>query len=430
MLVVKRMTEEIDTHGTYVVLKPPQQVNIDHDLDFMNTFGQYRLTRIREYFGLHPVSSDLEDITRLYVNWRDQPEYIPMRFVYRDKEIIDPADFGSNVEKYRNWLFEHTGSEPYTYKDLIVFNSERSEWNFIKSCKRGNDVYIREIQSRFENAFLGKPILTFFEPDWAIKKTNLLYITGNTDPSKVDHDHGCAWLNFGKQWNNYITQIRNYFRKKKPNCRVYALRTWQSHKNGFPHFHALLYFENYEFSVVTWKHPDGSVSYRLPSRSKDRAKLKGSWGWGNADVICVGNSHDAFTDLLKYITRDLEGGESDLTNSLVWYFRRQSFGISKGFTEAIWGKTESIELAEPTDADLIDRVWGNSNEDLLRIEVLPILPASFLKISGHSHYFIGKPPPTCPDLIWFLSINGYSLSDSPTSYTDDNIPIYVWTKKD
>jgi len=404
-----------------------EQLALDHDLLFMNDYKQFRLCKIRNYFGLNLNLKSISELQRLYISWRDQPEYLPLRYVYRSQRIFDPTEFGSSVEKYKTFVFEHFNVDLASHKNLIFQDAEQYEFGFLKSCKRGNDVYVENIKHKFNDAFLGKPVITFFEPEWAMKRTPMLYISASVDPAQVNHDRSHAWLNIGNEFNNWITQVRNYFEKKNPGCKIAYIRAWQSHKNGYPHFHILIYFKNYDFSVVTWRHPDGKISYRLPSRSKDKAKLKESWNWGFLDVVCVGNTHEAFTDLLKYVTRDLEGGESDLTNAMVWYFGKQSFGISKDLTELVWGVRENIDLASPSDADLIQTVCSNSNEDLIRIEVFPVLPASLLKINSNLHVFKGKPPPGCIDLLSFFTERGYVLSDEPTSYTKNgNIPVYAY----
>ncbi|GAI05236.1 unnamed protein product, partial [marine sediment metagenome] len=177
---------------------------------------------------------------------------------------------------------------------------------------------------------------------------------------------------------------------------IVYIRTWQSQKNGYPHFHALLYFSDYEFTVVPWVHDNGKISYRLPSRLKCRSAIKKAWNWGHIDILCVGDTQDAFTDLLKYVTRDLEGGECDLTNCMIWYFERQSFGISKNFAKVVWGTNVGIGLAEPNDADLISDSMYNSNLELIRIEIYPTIRADLVYSDPPKTYQIdifGKDPP-------------------------------------
>lgn len=126
----------------------------------------------------------------------------------------------------------------------------------------------------------------------------MLYITGASNPSLSSIGQG--WLSFGERWNSLITNIRRYFKHHK----IYYIRTWQSQENGYPHFHALVYFEGKSFTVVKWKHPNRKISYRLPSRIKNRTAIKKAWKFGNIDIVAVDDTQDALKDLLKYITRD------------------------------------------------------------------------------------------------------------------------------
>jgi hypothetical protein len=239
------------------------------------------------------------------------------------------------------------------------------------------------IQERLKPFLNNKPII-FFEDDWGEKKTNALYLTGTVDPAICGDDRG--YLEFGSWWNSFVTNIRAQIGD------LVFIRSWQSQKNGYPHFHAILYFKEKEFNAVRWIDQDGGISYRLPSRSGDREILKRAWKWGNLDVQCIQDMNESFKDLLKYVTRCLEGGESDLTNALLWYFQRQAFGISDDFVKVVWG-TENVALVEPTNADLINRYKSNSNSDLIRIEIYPTIRRDLFSKTIQTTFETWKDPP-------------------------------------
>jgi len=403
---------------------------VDDDL-FCNRYGSIRLSLVCGHFGykkdlvgsfvgsdgmLQHVNAysqikklsdqDLSDITELYTSWRDTDEVVPIKYVYKDYSIINKNDVSTN---YASFMMDQFNVRCIDYKSVLFVPKEVNDWRFPKACKRGNPVYITLVKQRFAPLLSQSPI-TYFDPAYLgvrkrKSKTSMLYITGTVDHEHCGNDRG--WLSFGSWWNSFITNLRKQFseyeiitlkngrkkRKLKKREKIVYVRAWQSQENGFPHFHALLHFRDREFTVVPWVHPNGKISYRLPSMSSHRSAIKKAWKWGHLDIICVDNTQDAFKDLLKYVTRDLEGGESDLTNAMVWYFRRQSFAISRDFVKQVWGVDESIELAEPTDADLIDANMCNSNLELIRIEIYPTIKADFFKKSHQMTIETWEDPP-------------------------------------
>ena len=342
------------------------------DPDLVNEWGSLRLCKVQSKFGYdrikhqqsEPVDTDF--LTEIYTSWRDLKEVVPIKYVYQDHEI---RDYGSDAKQYVKGIYEITGKLYHEYKGFVTIPTEVNEWRFPIAVKRGNDQYIRIIKERLKPLLSQEPII-FFDRSWGVKKTNMLYITLTVDPNKCGYDMG--YLDFGKWFNSFITNLRNQFGD------LVYIRAWQSQESGFCHAHVNIYFKNTEFTAVRWVNSKGVESFRLPSRSKVRSAIKKAWSWGNCDIVCVDNTQEAFKDPLKYITRDLVGGESDLTNALLWYFQRQAFAISRKFIEDVWGKTDSIDLAEPGDADLINPNMYNSNLPLIRIEIFPMIRVDFL----------------------------------------------------
>ena len=396
MVFNQELPERVET-----ILSPEIPLIISENQDvFCNSRGSLRLTLVRKYFGLETrdvgsrlspdgmltalrekmmvqelTDQDLIDITELYVGWRDTREVMPMKLTYLDQEIIDCSELPVDPQK----LAEISNGS--FYNNTVFRDVERYEWVFRETVKRGNGPYIRLVSEKFKD-FTGQEPLNFFDETWGEKRTPMVYTTGTIEQSKMSRC--CAWLHFGELWNSFITNIRNQYGK------VVFFRAWQSQKNGYPHFHALFYFKDHDFTVVPWVHPNGKTSWRLPSRSSDRQKIKSAWKWGNLDILCVQNTHEAFEDMLKYITRDLEGGESDLTNAMVWFFGKQSFSFSDDFIETVWGKGKTPASLEPSDADLISAVSSYSNSELVQIEVFPIIRADSLDFDWENG---ADPPP-------------------------------------
>jgi hypothetical protein len=356
---------------------------------FCNEWGSLRLRKVQYFYGYdrkeklqsRPLTDvDLNEITDLYVRWRDTDEVVPIKYVYEDSTI---EDWGDKADSYVSFVYKQTGKLLYNYKGYVTVPRERYEWRFPTAIKRGNDEYIRLIEERLK-PFLNNEPIKFFEDDWGLKKTNALYLTGTVEHSLCGNDRG--YLEFGSWWNSFITNIRLQMGD------LVFIRTWQSQKNGYPHFHAILYFKDREFTAVKWRDEDGGISYRLWSRSEDRKILKNAWKWGHLDIQCVQDMTESFKDLLKYVTRCLEGGESDLTNALLWYFQRQAFGISDDFVNVVWGK-ENVTLSEPDSVDLIDRNMSNSKSGLIRIEIYPTVRRDLFSFSSQNRIDTNEDPP-------------------------------------
>ena len=391
---------------------------------FCNEWGSLRLRKVQFSFGYDRkrgiqdrelTNGDLREITDLYTRWRDTAEIVPIRYVYQENTI---EDWGDKSKLYTDFVYNNTGKLLHDYKGYVTVPRERSEWRFPVAVKRGNDEYIRLIQERLKPFLNNEPII-FFEDDWGEKTTNALYLTGTVDPAICGNDRG--YLEFGSWWNSFITNIRSQIGD------LVFIRSWQSQKNGYPHFHAILYFKDKEFTAVRWIGEDGRISYRLPSRSGDREILKRAWKWGNLDIQCIQNMSESFTDLLKYVTRCLEGGESDLTNALLWYFQRQAFGISDNFVKDVWG-LENVALVEPTNADLIDRHKSNSKSDLIRIEIYPTIRRDLFSKTVQTSFETWEDPPPFNEsdfkILNYL-IRDCDLVECKRSEKFD-VPVFMW----
>jgi len=350
--------------------------------------------------------NDLSEITQLYVKWRDTLEYLPLRFTYKENKIVSFDGLPISPEKWCAKYRERTGKTPYRHGSIVAYEGERQEWKLKQTVKRGNEPYVRLIRQKLKPLTEREP-LQFFpteinENRKRKRHTNLLYITGTIDQTKFD-GIADAWLKFGSLWNTFTTNLRQQFGKAE------YMRTWQSQENGYPHFHALVWIP-FDFSVVPWFDDKGRLTWRIHNRQKlnkgdsvtVRERIKNAWKGGNLDIIAVSDIGNAFKDMVKYITRDLEGGESDLTNAMVWYFGKQSFSISKHFEESLWG-TKDIDWREPSNDDLIYAESSNSNYDLKRIEVFPIIPKRNLDFSYTKDIldleFEPKPPPNIIDYL-------------------------------
>lgn len=419
---------------------------------FCNRHGSIRVSLVRKHFGLYSLESgvkiqtkplllqDLLEIVDLCKSWRDTVEIMPLRFIYNKATYIDLKDTPSSPESWIDNYNIRTGKIAVRFNeksDIVCYETEVPEWKLIKSCKRGNDVYIRQVRKKFKPVIdAASNVKSFFSTEInknrkRVRKTKLLYITGTVDRDKTG-TIGNSWLKFGTYWNSFITNIREQFNGAE------YIRAWQSQQDGYPHFHALVFFKNFKFTVTPWQNEKGKWEFRVHNRQKHngkyvRDKLKDAWKWGNLDVKCCDNTKKALVDIVKYITRDLKGGKSDLTNGMVWYFGKQSYSISKNFVKGLLGK--NIDLAEPSNDDLINAFGviqrNNSKKNLVRIEVFPLirrdLIPNFTQLNLDNW---ADPPDPPPEIIDFLENIADQCKPISSRKNEEGIDIIVYDWKD
>lgn len=362
----------------------------DYD-HFCNSFGAIRLNFVRNHFGLLPTSSDIPIIEDLFVKWYTFNEIMPIRCTY---QIKDPETRSIK-----------------TIKDLTIH----------KSIKRCNPEYIKAIKNKLD-PFLNQEPRVFFNSEWGIKKTNALSIVLEYDATK--YDLGNAWFTVGIDFNRFLSCLKKHFGK------FVHIRSWQSHDSGYPHIHVIIYFNNFEFSAIKWN--DGSFRIHSTQKTKHKGKtcrsaIKDAWRHGYVDIKCIDSMDQSFKDLLKYVTRDLDGGAYTRTNSMVWYFRKQSFGISKDFRKIVWDLNDSIELAEPTDADAITQLRSNSNRELIAIEVFPIFPMYYFTKPCVTLFNYDKPPPfLSPNIENFLDNFVLNKCDANVNVRPDGVSVTTY----
>lgn len=429
-----------------------------------NEFGSVRLSLTQSFYKLKRISVgnflnkkneyvsvkawvlekeltkvDLDDIIRIYCEYRDTEEVVPIKYVFKSEEIWDCNLLGINPDKYISYLdTKGVKASHYGIEGWISREVETNEWSFPVACKRGNETYVDITKKRLAPLLCQEPLF-YFDTAYNSKRritryTNMLYVTGTTDPDK--RTIGGAWLSFPRAWNSFITNLRKQFGE------LVFIRSWQSQKNGYPHFHAIIYFNSVNFSVVPNFGNEG-LSWRISSRQKlhkrdkltIRQRLKEAWQWGHLDIVCISDTQGCFKDLLKYVLRDLEGGESDLTNAMIWFFGKHSFGFSRNFIEKIWGKKEPVALQEPCNADLIYPLMCNSNPKPVRIEIYPTVKREFvLKKPVRAwqqdiNLGVDPPPKEAVDDDFLVSLTcGYELRRVEHSKFS-GIPVYVWTRR-
>ncbi|GAI24737.1 unnamed protein product, partial [marine sediment metagenome] len=212
-----------------------------NDNIFCNEYGAHRLHLIRPQFGLESIETgkfykdklnkfgdpipikykeqtrplaqlDLDQLIDFYTSSRDLDEVVPIKYVYQDKEVRK-FETTAHADKYVMFMNDHFNVVLPQSKNVVTVPFESYKYHFPHACKRGNSVYIDIVKERFK-PFLEQEPITFFDPAYVgnrnrKSKTNMLYITGTTNPKTCGYDRG--WLSFGKRWNSFITNLRKQF---------------------------------------------------------------------------------------------------------------------------------------------------------------------------------------------------------------------------
>jgi hypothetical protein len=231
-----------------------------------------------------------------------------------------------------------------SYPEYLIFQGEHrhtgeKKWKAIKASKRGNDVYCHRLDKRLD--WVDElPNLTFF--GWRNRskrhKTRALFVTltYGRDDLRVDE----AWEQVGSDYNRWVSRIKKRFGT------VRIIRVWEAHRDGFPHVHAILVFEDHEFEAF---HYNGV--WRV------QAKRDLEWDYGFTDVEALASLRGGIKYVLKYLTKlhqiGIDGSQQNdkiaydsplsglpsrasiTTLSLMWIFRKRAFSVSGGLLDLI-----------------------------------------------------------------------------------------------
>jgi len=295
---------------------------------------------------------------RIYYELTDskgRPRLYHARKMLLNEENLEDLGFESfnHVLRFGESLFSY-------WRDLSEFillrkhwlgkGEKKDEYLAVKCSKRGNDVYQRRIKLRLGWLHQEVPDKRFFEiksfqVDKAVK-TSLLWITLTWDPGQGDLVF--AWENLGKDFNRFISALRRKYGQ------VSYLRVWESYESGFPHVHAIMFFEEAKFTVFPhWDSKEGKLSFRI----QEKAEISDLWH-SFVDIQAVSSLSNVFTYLKKHqekiilglsgsiqekgsdpnpgdprIGFDLENVKGLRSLFLCWLFRKRSFSVSGDFRE-------------------------------------------------------------------------------------------------
>ena len=242
----------------------------------------------------------------------------------------EKPDLETVISDFRNWS---------SYDEYLVLRRDSDleaglEYKAVKMSKRGNRIYSRRVEERLRG-LNDVPSINWFNPHNRSSRasTSGLFVTLTyRRVSRVDE----CWELIGEDFNRWISAMRARYGK------IHVFRTWEAHKSGYPHIHAILYFEDQSFEAFhygdTW-------------RVQEKHDLESLWSHGFTDVEALGSLRGGINYVAKYLSkvhRALDGGEgapsngegrglsglvsraSVLTMALAWAMGRRAFSVSRG----------------------------------------------------------------------------------------------------
>lgn len=229
------------------------------------------------------------------------------------KRLTHSPDLVNLLTEYQAWV---------NYTEWLVFqgiNLDTGEVHFkaALAAKRGNKVYNWRVRKRLKDLdkIKSKPhTLGYFSRGVARPLTAALFITltySRTSPL------GETWDMVGSDFDKWRARIRSRYGKFE------FIRCWESHKDGYPHIHILLVFQDAEFTVFR---------YNRKYRISEKANFEWKWGW--VDVQACRDLKDGISYIAKYIGKThLQG--SALTLALTWFYGKRGWSMSRAFNDLI-----------------------------------------------------------------------------------------------
>ncbi len=188
-----------------------------------------------------------------------------------------------------------------------------------------------------------------------------------TKPERVGdhylaHKKGCLCVSC--RWNRWISAMRKKYGKIK------VFRNWEAfgvkepdgkvHADGYPHIHAVLYFEDHSFTVSL---RDRHNHFRITRAEKD--DIANLWGFF-VDVEACYSVQGAMGYIKKYLLKAhgkpgvenvhrVDSDTGELTTSLLWIFRKQSFAVSGGWSSDLI--TNGVTQTDISDFDGLEFEW-------------------------------------------------------------------------
>jgi hypothetical protein len=300
---------------------------------------------------------------------------------FSGSESLNLSRTGYTLDALRDHYLNWVNQKAYcvwkvTHPDFGV------SWKAHRISRRGNPVYCARLYERLK-VFDGLKG-SYFDPHDLNPTTKALFV--NLTFSQRGKSLDDIWRNIGSLWNLFITKVRKKY------GRVKTLRVWEAHGSGMPHIHAVLLFEESSFDVFR---------HGKKWRTNSKQEISDLWGFGFVDVEGIRKLGGVVSYVRKYLVKAIGRDESipsnslipstresgDLTLSMLWTYRKQSFAVSVDWMGAYRNSNPEDVTLDPIAYLFGDR-WVTWSFQGVRL-------ASELGVDGEKwRYSFDKPPPS------------------------------------
>lgn len=223
--------------------------------------------------------------------------------------------------------------------------SKPDRWKAFKCSKRGNDVFAKRLDDKlgFLNQLPDKQFFNIsdFKPGVKVH-ARLLWVTLTYDSKRCSL--GFAWKNIMKEFNLWITRLRQHYGKIWYFWFIQAFPNENGKGYGYPHLHIALLFEGkddgdfkgFEVFPRMENNRDGELGLVYRIQEKDEFHDVGNWH-SFTDVKAI----SSMKGLLKYCrihSQHVAYGDSDeavLNCALSWLYKKHTYSVSGSFRSAL-----------------------------------------------------------------------------------------------
>jgi len=209
----------------------------------------------------------------------------------------------------------------------LIFRKEnihtrQKEYKAVKASKRGNDVYSWKLGKRLKRLY-NLPDVEFFNYKDRNKtqKTRAVFVTLTYARNET---LATLWEQVGKDFNRWASAMRKRYGGIK------IIRCWEAQRDGYPHIHCVLLFEEAEFKTFF---------YNKKWRLSEKRELETLWRWGFCDFFALYSLGAGVGYVLKYVTKvnnallcEKPNRGLVLSLALMWVFRKRAFSVSRDFS--------------------------------------------------------------------------------------------------
>ena len=295
---------------------------------------------------------------------------------------------------------------------LLVFrhvNSNGERFSVRRAAKRGDRAYRKQVLDRMNPIFEAcEDIEPYFNRHKRKSNalTNCLYLTGT-----IPHDKSLK-----QSWRESLPYHFNLFMgriKRKYGKALIVWRTWEAHKDGYPHFHAIILFPERNFTCFRYKnkwraHSNSEIRTYWGSKynhsSKTYVGLLEKGAYFNMDIQAMDSLKGGLSYVAKYITKATklpEGYKNSvdaspevkkqlLTLSLMWHFHKRAYSTSQKFIE--YANALIVGLGNSTGSSAFDLFWAALDPFWRVLDPYLVELIGFYYGEGNAEWFCGWLP--------------------------------------